>query len=720
MAYRPRISRQRHFRHTDFMYTGVSKRVARRVVAALVLAFNSVLSTAMPATASLSVDNFTLLDHRGVAQELYYERDAKAVVIMVHGNGCQIVRSLLTDFKALRDDYAEQGVRVLMLNSNLQDTRASIAKEAAEWGIDIPILHDRAQLVGRSLGLTRTAEVLVIDPRSWQLVYRGALNNRVDYERQKNNASESYVRNVLDQLIAGEGVDYREVRSSGCLINFPALVEDQQISYVDDIAPILQDNCVMCHREGGIAPWAMSEYRMVQGFAPMMREVIRTRRMPPWHVDPEVGQWKHDAGLTDEEASTLVRWIEAGARRGDGEDPLPHVKHSGAEWPLGEPDLVLEVPTFAVPATGEVDYQFPWVENPLDEPVWVVAATVIPGDTQAVHHVLFGSADSAPSEDDYEGVFQNFIMGYAPGNESGFMPEGTGVYVPVGGVYLFQMHYTPYGRATTDTTRVGLYFADKSNPPEKFLRQHVVLNLRLSIPPGAENHVESAYFEFWDDAVLYSLVPHSHYRGKSSRFDLVFPDGERELILSVPNYDFNWQRTYTLAEPKPVPAGTRIVHTTVYDNSPNNVGNPDPGKEVKWGFQSADEMLYGSVAFTWLNESSSNPTHSNAKAEVAQWLGFTDKDMNGRMDRSELHQRLLDGIGWRWVLLDSNFDGGLDLAEAQLMLQGMRSSRQGGSARRLLAQERTWRCLLSVTTLLWSADCVAPLAASWLSYLRSE
>ena len=685
------------------------------VLFAVLMFLSSATGASLP-----QVDNFTLLDHTGTTQELYYQRDAKAVVIMVQGNGCQIVRSLLPDFKALRDDYSAQGVRVVMLNSNLQDTRAAIAREAQEWEIDIPIMHDRTQLVGRSLALTRTAEVLVIDPRNWNIVYRGALNNRVDYERQKTEASKPYVRNVLDSLVAGERVDYQEVPSSGCLINFPDAAQDQHISYVEDVAPILEDNCVMCHREGGIAPWAMSEYRMIQGFAPMMREVIRTRRMPPWHIDPEVGRWKHDAGLSDAEASTLVRWIEAGARRGDGEDPLPLIKHPEAEWPLGEPDLIVTVPAFDVPATGEVDYQFPWVENPLDEPVWVVAATVIPGDTQAVHHVLLGTADTAPEDDDYEGVFQNFIMGYAPGNESGFMPEGTGVHVPVGGVYLFQMHYTPYGRATTDQTRVGLYFADSDKPPENFLRQHVVLNPRISIPPGAPHHSESAYFEFWDDAIIYSLVPHAHYRGKSSRFDLVYPDGERELILSVPNYDFNWQRTYTLATPKPVPAGTRIVHTTVYDNSENNVGNPAPNAQVQWGLQSADEMLYGSVAYTWVNESSSAPTHSNARADIAQWMGFTDIDMNGRMDRDELHQRLLDAIGWRWPLVDSNLDGGLDLVEAEALMRGMRGSDDRSAASQLLLNQRVWQCLISAKTLIWSTNCAAPWAASWLSYLRSE
>jgi hypothetical protein len=640
----------------------------------------AVLSSALLAASTMAaeserhVDNFTLLDNKGKAHELYYEKDAAAIVLIVQGNGCQVVRSSLADFKALRDDYASRGVSVYMLNSNLQDSRDSIDAEAQEWDIDIPILHDSAQLVGQSLNLTRTAEVLVIEPGSWNIVYRGALNNRVDYERQKDEASERYVRNTLDAMLAQEVVEYREVNAPGCLINFPDPAAGEQISYVETIVPILTENCTHCHSEGGIAPWAMSEYRMVQGFAPMMREVIRTKRMPPWHADPEVGEWQHDAGLSDEDARTLVSWIEAGAPRGEGDDPLLALQPIKAEWALGEPDLILDVPAFDVPANGVVDYMFPAVANPLDEDVWVVAAEVIPGDRQAVHHVLMGSADKPPADNEREGVFQNYIMGYAPGNESAYMPEGTGVFVPVGGVYLLQMHYTPYGKASTDRTRIGLYFAKKGQPPKNFLRQQVVLNPKIAIPPQLAEHPESAYFEFWDDAILYSLCAHAHYRARSSGFELRYPDGSSEVILSVPNYDFNWQRTYSFVEPKTVPAGTRIVHTTVYDNSPNNPGNPDPERTVPWGLQSHDEMLYGSVSFSWINESSDAPMHDNFTADTAQWMGFMDRDMDGRVQRAELPDRLRGTIGWKWYLLDRNFDGGLDLPEMERLMQNLKEA----------------------------------------------
>jgi hypothetical protein len=613
---------------------------------------------------SPKVDNFVLIDHNGKAQELYYQNDAKAVVIIVQGNGCQIVRSLLTDYQALRDDYQAKGVQVLMLNSNLQDSRASIKAEADEWGIDIPIMHDSAQIIGQSLKLDRTAEVLVINSKTKQLVYRGALNDRVHYERQKQQANKRYVRDALDAVIAGEKVTIDQVEGPGCAINFPARSNSKAISYSETIAPILQQNCSVCHVEGGIAPWAMSEYRMIQGFAPMIREVIRTKRMPPWHADPTIGKWKHDAGISDADTQTLISWIEAGAPRGEGEDPLKQITPKTSEWPLGEPDLVIEAPAFEVPANGIVEYQFPVVTNPLASDAWVVAATVIPGDTKVVHHVLLGSADEMPKDAGRESVFQNYIMGYAPGNEYAHMPEGTGVFVPKGGVYQLQLHYTPVGKAITDRTRVGLYFADET--PANYLRQIVVLNPRLKIPPNAAEHEVSAYFEFTKDATIFSLVPHSHYRGRSSNFELVYPDGTSEIILSVPNYDFNWQRTYTFEQPKKVNKGTQLIHRTVYDNSVNNPGNPDPNRTVTWGLQSHDEMLYGSVSFSWDAETSSQPIHSNLSSSAAQFLGFIDKDRDGHISREEMPQRMRDGIGWKWWFLDTDFNG-LDLAEIESM-----------------------------------------------------
>ncbi len=650
-------------------------RLAISSTATLLLA-TAFFGSAWAAEKNLKVDNFVLLDHAGNAHELHYYRDAKAIVLMIQGNGCQIVRSNLPELKKIKAEYEKKDVAFFMLNANQQDDRTALAAEAAEWGINIPILKDRTQMVAKSLQLSRTGEVLLIDPSSWQVVYRGAISDRVDYERQKAEASSDYLRDALDAVLTGTEIANNKIVSPGCIINYDDSFKQaaELISYSQEVAPILRDNCTACHVGGGIAPWAMTEYAMVKGFAPMIREVVRTKRMPPWHSDPEIGQWHDSKALSDEHQRTLLRWIEAGAPRGEGADPLLNVGPVVNEWTLGEPDLIIDIPEFEIPATGIVDYQFPLVKNPLDRDVWVIGAAVIPGDPKAVHHILAGSSESIPEDDDIENIFENFILTYAPGNESAFMPTGTGVFVPKGGVFQFQMHYTPYGKKTTDRSKLGLYFADK--PPANFYREHVLVNPQIKIPAGAERHEEKAYFKFWQDATIHALFPHSHYRGRSSVFELILPDGKQETLLSVPNYDFNWQRSYTLAEPRSVPAGTKIVHRTIYDNSAKNRGNPSPASDVYWGLQSEEEMLYGSMGYTWNNESSARPTHKHEVSEIYQLIGFWDQDINELISQDELPKRIRQKVAPQWSKFDSDGTDGLNFNEFSALMQFLNESRE--------------------------------------------
>ena len=433
---------------------------ATTIIAALV-------AIAAHASDRARVDNFMLLDHQGAAHELYYYADAPAVVLIVQGNGCPIVRNALADYRAVSNAYAPRGVEFFMLNANLQDGRATIAEEAREWGIPYRILVDETQLVAESLGLTRTAEALVIDPKTWEIAYRGPVNDRLSYERQKQSASEHYLSDALDALLDGAAVTVASRDAMGCLINLPGTSADHGgISYSDTIAPMLQENCVACHQPGGIAPWAMTDYNMVRGFAPMIREVIRTKRMPPWHADPHIGQWQDDRSLTIDQRQTLVHWIEAGAPRGDGPDPLVEAPTEAPAWPLGEPDLIVRVPAFDVPATGIVDYQFPVVANPLDRDVWVRAMSVNPGAVEVVHHVLVGTTDvGAEARYSGEALMRNYLGGYAPGIEPHVMPDGTGVYLPKDTGFMVQMHYTPYGKPVTDETEIGPVLPRRAAPP---------------------------------------------------------------------------------------------------------------------------------------------------------------------------------------------------------------------------------------------------------------
>lgn len=548
------------------------------------------------------VDNFRLLDHRGAAHELRYYGDAKAVVLMVQGNGCPVVRQALPALRELRDTYRTSGVEFLLLNANLQDDRNAIVREAAEFQIDFPVLMDSTQLIGESLGLTRTAEVLVIDPKTWKLTYRGPVDDRLALGAQKPAATQRYVGQVLDAMLKGQSTPVSQVEAVGCLIEFTHAGRKTAaagVSYTQDVAPILLDKCTACHRPGGIGPWAMTSYTQVRGFAPMIREVIRTRRMPPWHADPHYGNFVGDRSLTAEQARTLVHWIEAGAPRGDGADPLESVTKVTSEWPLGEPDMIVEIPAFDVPSTGVVSYQYPRVANPLDQDVWVRAIDIHPGDRTVVHHVLAGIADTKAQS---RSVVEELAAfgGYSPGRNALPFPDGSGVLLRAQAKLLFQVHYTPNGKAVRDVTRVGYYF--HKTPPTRELRLKFLMTRSLLIPAGAKSHSETVTQTFDREVELYSLMPHAHLRGKAAKFTARYPDGKEEVLLSVPNYDFNWQTVYLLNQPKTLPAGTQIVFEMTWDNSSRNPANPDPTRDVPWGDQTWDEMNAGWIRYRELSE----------------------------------------------------------------------------------------------------------------------
>ncbi|HMN46673.1 MAG TPA: redoxin domain-containing protein [Povalibacter sp.] len=522
------------------------------------------------------VDNFRLTDHKGVSHEFYYLSDAKAVVLMTQGNGCDASRTSAAMLESLRSKYPN--VEFLLLNANLGDTREAIVKETAANNISLPVLIDETQIITESLGATRNGEVFVVDPRGWKVAYRGAVSGAAA---------------AIDAVSSGSAVSRPTTAVTGCAIKMPERDRSHaNISYEKTIAPMLQEKCVTCHRDGGIGPWQMSSYEMVRGFSPMIREVVRTQRMPPWHADPHYGHFSNDRALSDEQVKTLVHWIEAGAPRGAGEDPLKTQKKDWPKWPLGEPDLVIETPAFTTPATGVIPYQMVQVKNPLDHDVWIRAIDYLPGQRAVLHHVI------ASAGGERRGATS--LYNYVPGAEPLEIPPDNGILLKAGTTIHFQMHFTPNGQELTDVTKLGLYFM--KDPPKFSYRSMIFAQPRLKIPANTKVHTEMAEQTFKEDAVIYSLHPHAHFRGKSSSFVARYPDGREETLLNVPNYDFNWQSTYDLVEPLPVPAGTKVVYTQVFDNSSQNKANPDPNRTVTWGEQTWDEMVFGVIRYRNVKE----------------------------------------------------------------------------------------------------------------------
>ena len=538
------------------------------------------------------VDNFRLIDHKGVSHEFYYLSDMKAVVLMTQGNGCDASRTSAATLESLRGKYPN--VEFLLLNANPGDTREAIAKETAASNISMPVLVDETQIITESLGATRNGEVFVVNPRGWKVAYHGAVSGAAA---------------AIDAVSAGAAVAQPTTAIAGCAIKMPERDRSHaNISYEKTIVPMLEEKCVTCHREGGIGPWQMSSYEMVRGFAPMIREVVRTQRMPPWHADPHYGHFSNDRGLSDEQVKTLVHWIEAGAPRGTGEDPLKAQKKDWPKWPLGEPDLVIETPAFTTPATGTIPYQMVQVKNPLDHDVWIRAIDYLPGQRAVLHHVIASAGG--------ERFGATSLNNYVPGAGPLVIPEDNGILLKAGSTIHFQMHFTPNGQELTDVTKLGLYFM--KDAPKYNFRSMVFAQPMLKIPPNTKVHTEKSERVFTEAAVLYSLHPHAHFRGKSSSFVAKYPDGREEMLLNVANYDFNWQSTYDLAEPLTVPAGTKIVYTQVFDNSSQNKANPDPNRQITWGEQTWDEMVFGVIRYRNVDESKpqKEPTRGRSQEEL--------------------------------------------------------------------------------------------------------
>jgi mono/diheme cytochrome c family protein len=379
------------------------------------------------------------------------------------------------------------------------------------------------------------------------------------------------------------------VAGSAVFLSVPT--SSEAVTYHDRVSRIIQENCVMCHRDGGIAPFSLESYEAVSTRAPMIAFMVSQGRMPPWFASPEYGRWANDRSLSEADRLDLLSWIEAGAPAGDPDDaPPPREFVEG--WMLGEaPDTVIPLPEVQeVPADGVLDYRYLYVKTDFPEDRWIQKAELRPTGREVAHHsIVFQEGP----DDEERGPW---IVAWAPGLPPSVFPAGTGKLLPAGGWLMFQMHYTTMGRPATDRTELALVFADET--PRRRVRTLAVGTTDFEIPAGAENHEVVAELEFEDGGEIISLLPHMHYRGKAFRYELVHEDGREEVLLDVPAYDFNWQLSYVAAEPIVIRPGMVLRGRAWYDNSERNPANPDPGQSVAYGEQSFEEMMFG--FFEWV------------------------------------------------------------------------------------------------------------------------
>ena len=389
-------------------------------------------------------------------------------------------------------------------------------------------------------------------------------------------------------------------------------VHAEEIDYAADVAPIFVEQCQSCHREGGIAPWAMTDYRMLQAFAPSIKEAIVSLRMPPGQIDRKYAKdIINHRTLNDLEMETLVAWIDAGAPVEGDRDPLTETVYSTSEWVHGEPDMIIEVPPMEIPAgPSAIPYRYVSVPTGLTEDKWLRGSEYLPSEPTVMHHMLnsvvlpgkrsmniLGAQGGGQAEMNFAS-----ISAYVPGGDPDFYDENTGGLLRAGSIVNLQLHYTPDGTARTDKARIGLYFHDEGVVPEERMAGDCACIFPDSwtpIPPFDPNFVQTAEVVLKNDVNLHTFLPHMHFRGKSMKATAFYPNGDSEELIIVPVYDYAWQLSYTWREPKFLPKGTRLFVEGAFDNSVENKMNPDPSREVPWGQMSEDEMFFG--AFTWKN-----------------------------------------------------------------------------------------------------------------------
>ena len=448
----------------------------------------------------------------------------------------------------------------------------------------------------RTLAATTSTEVFVLDAAR-TLVYRGAVNDQYGLGYSKEAPTKNYLRTALDATLHDSAPAIGATSAPGCALdvaNAPKTTPGR-LTYNHDVSRILQANCVGCHHEDGIAPFSLETYADVTEHAGMMKKQVTRGVMPPWFAAPVPGQehqWANDRSLSDADKSDLLAWLNSDRPAGNAAD-APVARHFAAEWMIGQPDAVFQIPQpFQVKAEGVMPYQTAVVETNLTEDKWVRGYEIQPTNRAVVHHVIVRIHAKGAGIGKGDGG-EGFFAAYVPGNSFRVLPDGFAKLLPAGSRISFQIHYTPNGHATQDQIKIGLLYA--AQPPQCEVHVAALSKPGINIPPGEANHLETSETVIPANMMFMSFMPHMHVRGKAFKYEITTPDGKSDTLLDIPHYDFNWQIQYTYAQPKFIPAGTKVKISAIYDNSAANPANPDPTKTVHWGAQTYDEMMIGYV-----------------------------------------------------------------------------------------------------------------------------
>ena len=382
-------------------------------------------------------------------------------------------------------------------------------------------------------------------------------------------------------------------------------LSQEVVTFSEDVAPIIFEKCVGCHRPNEAAPMSLRSYQEVRPWARGIRDKVVSREMPPWFANPLHGSFKNDQSLTDDEINTVVSWVDAGAPQGEPSQ-MPELPEFTDGWTLGDPDYIIEFPEVTVPADGP-DY-YPDLSVTMDdllEKRWVRAIEVRPSNRKVTHHqVVFTGGNPGQDGNDQRSGFFDVLVVWSVGTNPHIFPEGVGRWLHPGQTLTVNAHYHPSGEAETDVTQIGVYWGE--GELKKELTAVLAGTMSFEIPARAQNHELRASYIIDQDSTVISYFPHMHTRGQDMKMIANYPNGEMETLIDVPDYDFDWQLFYYPDEKVSLPAGTRLDIVAHYDNSELNPDNPDPNKAINFGLKTNDEMMF--TVFEFIADTGVSPT----------------------------------------------------------------------------------------------------------------
>ena len=454
------------------------------------------------ADAPRKIASFTLKDPRtDKATSLADLKDNKAIVVVFLGTECPVNNAFLPILAELHRTYAAKKVAFVGINSNRQDTPDKVAAHARKFAVPFPILKDANNIVADKFGASRVPEAYILSPDG-AVLYQGRIDDQfgINYARA-GKPTRRDLAEALDEILAGKPVSVAKSEAAGCFINRVAEAKAKgTVTYAKDVSRILQNRCQECHRPGQIGPMPLLTYDDAAAWADTIREVIAENRMPPWHADPRFGKFINDRSLSKVDRATLLAWLDAGTPKGDDKD-LPAPRDFDEGWKIGKPDVVFTMSKpFEVPAEMPekgVPYQNFTVETNFKEDRWVERAEARPDALDVVHHIVVFILDE--KEKFQPGNPRAVLTGFAPGDMPTVLEPGFAKKIPAGARLVFQMHYTPNGKARRDQSSVGLIFAKE--PPKHQVRTRPVSSKSFAaraafIPPGDDNFKVESEFVF--------------------------------------------------------------------------------------------------------------------------------------------------------------------------------------------------------------------------------